>query len=161
MVRGITNSKLVQVLLLLVMALAAPAWGQTNNSTDWFYKGMILYNENKFNESVQAYDKAIQLNPLNEEAWNGKGMDLGTLGRYEEALQAFDRATQINSSYAEAWYNMGVIFDLQGKYFLGIQAYNEATRINPNYQKAWVAKNEDINIVGMENYLKFTRQGNA
>ncbi len=122
---------------------------------------MILYDGNQFNEAIQAYDKAIQLNPLNEEAWNGKGMALGILERYDEALQAFDRATQINSSYAEAWYNIGVIFDLQGKYFLGIKAYNEATRINPNYQKAWAAKNNDINIVGMENYRKFNSQGMA
>ena len=161
MVREITNLRLIPVLLLLVIAFSAPACGQANNSTAWFYKGMILYDENKFNESIQAYNKAIQLNPLNEDAWNGKGMALGTLERYEEALQAFNRATQINSSCAEAWYNMGVIFDLQGKYFLGIQAYNEATRINPNYQKAWMAKNNDINIVGMENYRKLNRQGNA
>jgi tetratricopeptide (TPR) repeat protein len=161
MVIEITNLRLIPVLLLLVITPSASASGQTNNSTDWFYKGMILYNENQFNESLQAYEKAIQLNPANEDAWNGKGMALGTLGRYEEALQAFNRATRINSSCAEAWYNMGAIFDLTGKYFLAIQAYNEATRINPNYQKAWAAKNNDINIVGMENYRKFNRQGMA
>jgi len=143
---GITISRLFLALLLLVAEFTAPAWGQTT-ATDWFYNGMILYDDNKFNESIQAYDKAIQLNPLNEEAWNGKGMDLGTLGRYDEALRAFERATQINSSYAEGWFNMGVIFDLQGKYVDAIQAYNSATQINPSYQKAMVNKNRDIDIV--------------
>jgi len=161
MVRMIMNLRLIQILLVLVMATYTSVSGQTNNSTYWFYKGMTLYGEDNFNESIQAYNKAIQLNPLNEEAWSGIGVDLAALGRYNEALQAFDRATKVNSSYAEGWYNMGVIFDLQGKYFLGIQAYDEATRINPNYQKAWLAKNNDINIVGMENYRKFNRQGMA
>ena len=159
--RLIMNLRLIQILLLLVMATCISVSGQTNNSTYWFYKGITLYDENNLDESLQAYYKAIQLNPQNEEAWNGLGMDLAALERYEEALQAFDRATKLNSSYAEGWYNMGVIFDIQGKYFLGIQAYDEATRINPNYQKAWLAKNNDINIVGMENYRKFNRQGMA
>ena len=91
------NLRLIQILLLLIIATCTSVSGQTNNSTYWFYKGMTLYNENNFNGSIQAYYTAIQLNPQNEEAWNGIGMDLAALERYEEALQAFDRATKLNS----------------------------------------------------------------
>jgi tetratricopeptide (TPR) repeat protein len=154
------NSRLIKVLLLLVMASAAPAFGQTNE-TDWFSKGMDFCNQEMFGEAIQAYDKAIEINPQNSEAWNNKGTALGILGKYNEALLAFEKAITINSSYAEAWYNMGVIFDLQGKYFSAIQAYSEATRINPKYQKAWLAKNRDIEIIGMKNYLGLVHQGSA
>jgi tetratricopeptide (TPR) repeat protein len=160
MVREIMNSRLIQVLLLLVMATAAPAFGQTNE-TDLINKGMDFYNQDKFEEAIQAYDKVIEINPRNAEAYNNKGTALGVLGKYSEALQAFEKAKTINSSYAEAWYNMGVIFDLQGKYYPAIQAYNEATRINPEYQKAWIAKNRDIEIIGMKNYLELIHRGYA
>ncbi len=133
-------------LLFLVTGLASPVWGETT-ATDWFYTGMMLYDDGKFNESIQAYDKSIQQDPLNEEAWNGKGMDLGSIGRYDEALRAFEKATEINSSYAEGWFNIGVILDMQGKIVEAIQAYNTATQINPSYQKALVNKNRDIDIV--------------
>jgi tetratricopeptide (TPR) repeat protein len=145
-----TNTRLISVslfsLILLVAVFAIPAWGQTS-ATDWYFKGMALYNLNKYEESIQAYDQAIALNPRDAEAWNGKGVDLGLLGKYDEALRAFGRATDINSSYAEAWFNAGVIYDLQERYSEAIQAYNMATEINPSYQKAWVNKNQDIDII--------------
>ncbi len=158
MARWVTNSRLVQVLLLLTMAFVAPAIGQTND-TDWLSMGMVYYSQNKFEEAIQAYDKAIELNHQDAEAWNNKGTALGMQGRYNEALEAFGKAIEINSSYAEAWYNMGAIFDLQERYFRAIWAYNEATRINPQYQKAWEAKNEAIGMVGMRNYLDFIHNG--
>ena len=158
MARWGTNSRFVQVLLLLTMALATPAMGQTNE-TDWLNVGMDFYRQDKLEEAIQAYDKAIEINPQDAEAWNNKGTALGMQGRYEEALVAFGKAIEINSSYAEAWYNMGAVFDLQGYYYPAIRAYNEATRINPEYQKAWEAKNEVIGIIGLRNYLELVQKG--
>jgi tetratricopeptide (TPR) repeat protein len=149
---GLTSSRLILALLLFI-AFAAPASGQTNAS-DLFDKGVALYNENNFTGSLDAYEKAIEIDPSNAEAWNNMGIDLGILGKYDEALYAFREAAQLNSSYAEAWYNMGAIFDIQGKYISAIQAYGAATRINPSYQKAWEAKNYDINIIGIQRYLE-------
>ncbi len=152
MEEGLAGSRPILAISLLI-AFVAPAVGQTNAS-DWFDKGVALYNENNFTGSLNAYEKAIEIDPSNAEAWNNKGIDLGILGKYDEALYAFREATQLNSSYAEAWYNMGAIFDIQGKYVNAIQAYSAATRINPSYQKAWEAKNYDINIIGIQRYLE-------
>ena len=52
---GITISRWILALLLFFAAFIGPAWGQTT-ATDWFYKGMILYEDNKFNESIQTFD---------------------------------------------------------------------------------------------------------
>jgi tetratricopeptide (TPR) repeat protein len=73
-------------------------------------KGPALYNQEKFDESQQAYSRALELDPNDFEAWNNKGIDEGLLGRYDEALKSFKNAVALNESYAEAWYNMGVIY---------------------------------------------------
>jgi tetratricopeptide (TPR) repeat protein len=149
----ITNLKSVQVSLALValaliLTLMAPAYAQTNEtSIYWFMKGYNLYNQEKFNESLQAYDKALELDPLDFEAWNNRGTDLGLLGNYDEALKSFENAVSLNDSYAEAWYNMGVIYDIKGYYATAVQAYKRATQIDPSYQKALVRRNVDTDIV--------------
>lgn len=136
---------LALITLTLATAYAAPALGQSTNSTDaslyWFQQGLSLYNMDKYEESLNAYDKALELNPNDFEAWNNKGIDLGLLGRYDEALTAFNNAVALNDSYAEAWYNMGVIYDFKGSVYTAAQAYKKATQINPSYQKAWVMRN--------------------
>ncbi len=132
--------------LLLIMAFAVPAFGQTT-ATDWFNIGMELYNQDNFTGSLEAYNKVLDIDPLDSQAWNNKGIDLGMLGRYDEALHAFGNATKINSSYAEAWYNAGVIYDFQGDLVSAIHAYNKATEIDPSYQKALVSRSHDSDIV--------------
>ena len=141
--------RFIPALLILITALMAPALGQTNASdaSYWFNKGMQLYIQDNLTGSLDAYNKALELNPLDAQAWNNKGIDLGMLNRYDEALNAFDKATTLNSSYAEAWYNMGVIFDMQGDYPSAVQAYDQAIQIKPNYQKALEEKASDEDIL--------------
>jgi len=139
---------LALVALALIWAFTAPACaGANETSIDWFMKGLDLYNQDKFNESLQAYSRALELDPNDFEAWNNKGIDEGLLGRYDEAQQSFENAVAINESYAEAWYNLGVIYDYNGYYYTAVQAYKRATQINPSYQKALVRRSVDTDIV--------------
>jgi tetratricopeptide (TPR) repeat protein len=140
----------MMLILALIFTSASSAFGQINesgSSTYWFMQGLSLYNQEKFSDSLDAYEKALQLDPKDSEAWNNKGIDLGLLGKYDEALSAFENAVSLNESYAEAWYNMGVIYDFKGEYYTAVQAYKKATQINPKYQKAFVKRNIDTDIV--------------
>jgi len=132
---------LALVTLALIMTFASPVLGQTNTSAYWFQQGLALYNQDNFSASLDAYNKALELDQRDSEAWNNKGIDLGILGRYNDAIKAFENAVELNESYAEAWYNMGVIYDLKGDPYTAVQAYKRATQINPSYQKALVNKN--------------------
>lgn len=136
------------VTLALIWAFTAPACvGANETSIDWFMKGLALYNQEKYDESLQAYSRALEQDPNDFEAWNNKGIDEGLLGRYDEALKSFGNAVAINESYAEAWYNMGVIYDFKGYYYTAVQAYKRATQINPSYQKALVRRSVDTDVV--------------
>jgi tetratricopeptide (TPR) repeat protein len=132
---------LALVSLVLIMTFASPVLGQANNSTYWFIQGLAFYNQDNYSASLDAYNKALELDQRDSEAWNNKGIDLGILGRYNDAIKAFENAVGLNESYAEAWYNMGVIYDLKGDPYTAVQAYKRATQINPSYQKALVNKN--------------------
>jgi tetratricopeptide (TPR) repeat protein len=147
------NSSIVPVLLLLtILALNAPVFGQINesqlNETEWFNVGLTLYNQEKFNESQKAFDKVIEINPLNAYAWNYRGVDIGRLGKNNEAIASFRKATEINSSYAEPWYNIGRMYDIEGDLVSAIEAYNRATDIHPTYQ-AWFNKMRDMDAMGI------------
>ncbi|MFZ2472296.1 MAG: tetratricopeptide repeat protein [Methanothrix sp.] len=136
------------VTLALILAFMVPACsGANETSTYWFMEGLDLYNQDKINDSLQAYNRALELDPNDFEAWNNKGIDEGLLGKYDEALKSFGNAVAINESYAEAWYNMGVIYDFKGYYYTAVQAYKRATQIDPSYQKALVRRSVDTDIV--------------
>lgn len=139
---------IVLIASALIVTFTGPSLAQSNETSSyWFQQGMALYEQDRFSESLDAYEKVLELDPTDSEAWNNRGIDLGLLGRYDEALESFERAVALNESYAEAWYNMGVIYDFKGYYYTAVQAYKKATQINPSYQKALVRRNIDTDIV--------------
>jgi tetratricopeptide (TPR) repeat protein len=117
------------------------------NETEWFKVGVTRFNQGRYEESLQAYDKVIQVNQQNAAAWNNRGIVLGLLGKSDAALQSFMKATSINSSFAEAWFNLGIAYDFFEEYNNAIEAYTRATEINPNYVQAQRNKNEDLDLV--------------
>ena len=89
---GPIKAKFALVLMTLAI-LCAPAFGQTT-AKDLVEKGNALFIESKYNESIEAFDEAIKLNPQYVEAWNNKGLALKNLGKYDEAIKAQDEPSR-------------------------------------------------------------------
>src|SRR5690606_13965265 len=66
-------------------------------------KGYSLTELNRLEEAIEAYNRAIELQPQSAWAWARKGRTLRLLNRYEEALAAYDKALAIQPTYAWAW----------------------------------------------------------
>ena len=76
------------------------------SAADWLEEGNILYLSAKYNESIRAYNKAIELDPSLIWAWNNKGLAFNSQNKYDEA----------NAAFAEASYNKGISRYSLGKY---------------------------------------------
>lgn len=124
--------------LLFLVALVINASGKlTSNALT--KEGTSLANQGMFNESLSAYEKAIQLNPGNVAAWNGKGLALYNLGKYNDSLIAYEKAIYLNPGNVGAWNGKGLALFYQGKYDESISAFNQAIKLDPynsDYQEA-------------------------
>ena len=82
----------------------------TNNlSADfWFKKGNALYDQDKYEEAIICYDKAIEIEPEHYKAWHNKGLSLHNQDKYEEAIICYDKVLQIKPEYFKAWFNGGL-----------------------------------------------------
>ena len=81
--------------------------GQTT-AEDWNNKGGALFESGQFNESIAAYDKAIEINPQYADPWYNKGNALSFMGRYQDAIEAYNKSLEINSLDADVWNNKGI-----------------------------------------------------
>jgi len=128
------------------VALVGFASGNTNitetqPSLYWAAMGDNLFiNESKYAEAVDAYDKAIALDPRNASVWYMKGYALSYMNEKDKAIEAYDKAIEINPQYASAWNNKAYVLSTLGKYDEAIEAYDKAIEIEPTDWSRWDSK---------------------
>ncbi len=89
----------------------------------WLDEGNQLYNHAHYQEALQAYERAIQLDPGFAEAHDARGDALFCLNRSQEALAAYERAIQLDARYAHAYEGKGsLLYDLK-HYHEALEAY--------------------------------------
>ena len=89
--------RLIHAVFILLLALMTSAQCQ-QTAEDWFNKGIVLYNQDKYDEAIKAFDEAIKLDPKLAMAGNNKGTALKLLGRTTEANVAFTKAKELGYS---------------------------------------------------------------
>jgi|GEM_PF-4754349 len=103
----------------------------------WIVLGNIYFGMENYERAEECYDKALNMDPKNEEAWNNKGFLYFTQGKFENALYCYERAIDINPSYRQAWYNKGYTYHAMGNLSKAIYNYWMALRIDSNDEVAW------------------------
>ena len=98
----------------------------------WFGEGKVLQKTGRYEEAVQAYEQAIQLDSSFAAAYQGRGAALFHLKHYEEALQAYEQAMSLDPGFALAFYSKGVTLEKLKRYEEALQAYEQLIRLAPN-----------------------------
>ena len=62
----------------------------------WVNKGIVLGKSGNYKESIECFDKALELDPKNAIAWKNKGIAFGILGNLEESSKCFDKAAELD-----------------------------------------------------------------
>lgn len=91
--------------------------------------GWVLDKMEKYNEAIEAYNKAIESNPRYAKAYNNKAYDLLRLGRFKEARSAAQSAVSYAPTYYRAYNNLGFSLYHLGEKDEAIQSLKQSVRL--------------------------------
>ena len=106
-------------------------------TSSWVEKGVALVIEGKYNEAIEAFNKAIELNPKDAVAYNNRGAAYGQTGNYKQQIEDSTKALQINPKDAVAFNNRGVAYGELGNYEQEIEDCTKAIELNPKLAVAY------------------------
>jgi len=132
-------------IIVLASLILVSIAGAVQSTNVWSHKGSELMNSEKYDEAIKAYDKAIEINPLDSRAWYYRGVALSELGKFDEAQKYFAKVKEINS---KTWYNKGIALGKLGKPDEAIKAFDKAIESNPQDSYAWYYKGVALNELG-------------
>ena len=120
-----------------------------SNPSGCFDQTGALFNMSRLNESISAYDRAVELNQSSVEAWDHKGDTLRKMGKYNEAIAAYNIAIKLDPASGDSWYNEGVALFDQGSYNESIRAFHRAIDLNPEWPLPLYGKGESLDQLGL------------
>jgi CHAT domain-containing protein/Flp pilus assembly protein TadD len=123
---------------------------QNHEAEMLFNKGLEAFQSGRYQESLEYFNRAINIEQHNHATWYNKGICLGSLGRDEEAIAAFDRAINIEQHNHATWYNKGFCLGNLGRDEEAIVAYDRVINIKPDYDATWY--NKGVSLVHLGRY---------
>ncbi len=99
--------------------------------------GFVLAEDNKHEEAITAYEKAVEMKPDYALAWNNLGSSLHDTKQFAEAIIAYYKAIEIKPDDEDAWYNLGLALHEIKQFTEAIGAFNKAIDLKPYYEQAW------------------------
>jgi tetratricopeptide (TPR) repeat protein len=79
------------------------------DANELYSQGNALRSQNKYQEAIEAYDKALALNASFAEALYDKGLALHNLNKFQEAIECYDKAIASKQNYLDAINYKGVV----------------------------------------------------
>ena len=126
---------------------------ETANSTaeqveSWIHLGMLLQEQGKLTEALQAFDNATALDPKSAFSWKVKGyIQAVWLGRYDEGLDALNRSLDIEQS-ADVWEVKARVLCELGRYDEAIDAVNRSLLLDQNLSRTWLVMGHSLREMG-------------
>ncbi len=112
------------------------AKNSSDNPGSMYQMGRYYQGQNRFDQAISAYEKALAADSHFVEARNGLGVIYSRQGKYREAIEAFQTAIQQAPKAAHLYSNMGYAYYLQGHYAESVAALKQATVLDPTNQRA-------------------------
>ncbi len=106
---------------------------ESNAAQIYLEQGLAYWAEKKWQETVQACEKAISLNPDLAEAHKTLGNALQKANRLPEAMGHYARAIEIKPDFAEAYANLGSLYASQKKWEQAINYYEKALSLKSDF----------------------------
>ncbi len=104
------------------------------DASQWNAKGNAYFGNGAFEEAIQAYNQAIQLDPLFGEPYSNLALTYLTQGQYAEAILLYQKSIELLNSDADkalSWNGLGNAYRCVNDYDNAIAAYQKAAEFDP------------------------------
>jgi len=105
--------------------------------------GNTCYDANQYQKAIDAYSKALEIDPKNPDVITDQGSMYYQLGDYENAFKKYTLANKIDPMHLNSLFNLGVLYLVAYKNEdSAIKTWNKIIERSPNSEKAKQAQSE-------------------
>ncbi len=108
-----------------------------DSPTAYSNRGIIYMNENKIDEALHDFAKALELKPDYSDVFNNRGVLLTRQGKYNEALKDFDESIKAEPGLSPTYNNRGYVLMHLNRLEESLNSYNKAIQLDERNADAY------------------------
>ncbi|MEO5361825.1 MAG: tetratricopeptide repeat protein [Nitrospirota bacterium] len=102
----------------------------------YYNLGTVLAEEGKYDQSLNAFDKSIEIEPSRVDAYINKGVVFMRIRQFDKAAESFSKAIAVKPDIPEAYNGLGEAMMSLGSRETAATLFQKALSLNPKYPKA-------------------------
>lgn len=79
-------------------------------ATEWYEKGRASLQSGQYREAIEAFTKALALDPKYAVAYRNRGNAHSQLGNYQQAVTDYGKALILDPNFVAAYYNRRIAY---------------------------------------------------
>lgn len=109
----------------------------TGNSAVWNRKGKEAIRAGNYHGAIEAFSKAISLNPYDAEAYGSRALAYTLLYEHVNALKDFNKQIELRPDESRGYSKRGFVYYEMEFYQRAVSDYNKVLELNPGDADAW------------------------
>jgi len=99
------------------------------NASDLLFKGISLSNKGKYGEAINAFTKAIELNPDYVAAYCLRGITYSKSRKFQQAIEDLNKAIKLDPNEFRAYLSRGIIYNDLDKHQQAIKDFTKCIEL--------------------------------
>ncbi len=128
--------------LLILLCMAPP------EAAEAYRQGTAAFNAGRLGEAVEAYGKAVELEPGNAQYWKALGAAIAKSGDYRTSIEPFARACSLDERLKDACYYLGRNYYAVDRYADAIAPLEKALKHDSQKSRAESALGQALEALG-------------
>lgn len=109
----------------------------TGNSAVWHRKGKAALRSDKYQEAIEAFNKALSLNPDDAEAYGSRALAYMFLYEYINALKDFNKQIELRPEESRGYSSRGFAYYKMEFFPRAVSDYSKALELKPDDAESW------------------------
>ncbi len=118
----------------------------------YYHKGNELFEKGEYDQSIEAYNMAILLNPTFSEAYFNRGLSFYNLKNFDKSIADYTKSAELDPKNAVIFNNRGDAYYRKQDFQNAIVDYDKALALNKKYLKAYY--NRGLAYACLQDYEK-------
>lgn len=109
-----------------------------NKSKNWIDKGNFFFDEGKFKEAINTFNRVLTQEPKNIDVLISIGLSYRNLNEYDNAINFYEQVLEIEAENKTALNNIGYALQCKDEKEKAIEMYKKSLEIDPCYDNPLV-----------------------